>query len=326
MKIALTGAAGHLGSAILPALHAAGYSIKALIKDSESSQTGLPVEIVRGDLLNAGSLRELLKDCEGLIHCAALISINGDPDGMVYRTNVEGTKLLLEIAAESGIKRVVHISSIHAFQQNPRFETLDEDRETVTKKAFAYDRSKKAGQEIALSMNRPGMEALVMNPTSIIGPYDEKPSRMGKVIIDLCNGRLPFIFQGGFDFCDSRDVARAIVNGLKMGRPGEKYILGGKWHSFKQLTQLLSGVSGKKIQAFNLPPLAGRLGLPFVYGLARLKKNEPLYTGEALEAIVSGNRKINSEKAIRELDYRIRPLEDTLRDTFSWFRQKGYLV
>jgi dihydroflavonol-4-reductase len=326
MRIALTGAAGHLGSAILPELHRKGYQIKALIKDSEYAPAGFPVEVIKGDLLEAEILRNLLKDCDGLIHCAAIISINGDPNGLVYKTNVEGTKRVMEMAEDCGIKRVVHISSIHAFKQYPSFEPLDETRVRVDKKAFAYDQSKKAGEEIAISMNQPGMEVLVMNPTSIIGPFDSKPSKMGRVIIDLCNGRLPFVFKGGFDFCDCRDVARAIVNGLTKGRPGENYILGGKWCSFKQLIQLISKASGRKITAFNLPSRVGRIGLPLVHGLAWLKKSEPLYTGEALEAIFAGNRKINSAKAISELDYHIRPLEETLADTFRWFQQKGYLV
>jgi dihydroflavonol-4-reductase len=326
MKIAVTGAAGHLGAAILPELFKRKYLVKALVKESEYPFTDMPVEIIKGDLLQADISRALMKDCDALIHCAAVISINGDPTGIVHQTNVEGTRLVMEIAKQSGIKRVVHISSIHAYNQRPSFETLDEQREMVNGKAFAYDRSKKAGQEIALTMNQQGMEVLVMNPTSIVGPYDFKPSKMGKVIIDLYSGRLPFVFDGGFDFCDCRDVANAVANALTQGRPGENYLLGGKWHSFKQLVVLLSKASGKKIKAVSFPPFIGKIGLPVVKGLARLNKKEPLYTIEALDAIFAGNRKISSSKAILELGYSIRPFEETIADTFKWFQQKGYLV
>jgi len=326
MKIAITGATGHLGSAILPELFRRNYEVKALVRETQYSFQDMPVEIIHGDLLHAGTLHSLMKDCDMLIHCAAVISINGDPWGIVRQTNVEGTKLVMETAKQCGIGRAVHISSIHAFNQRPTNEILDEQRERVNEKAFAYDRSKKAGQKIALSMNQQGMEVLVINPTSIVGPYDHKPSKMGKVIIDLCSGRLPFVFDGGFDFCDCRDVANAIVNALTMGRPGENYLLSGKWYSFGQLVKLISKASGKKIKAVSLPIIFGKIGLPVIKVMASLGKTEPLYTNEALEAIFAGNRKISSAKAIEELGYSIRPFEETIADTFKWFQQNGYLV
>jgi dihydroflavonol-4-reductase len=327
MKVALTGAAGHLGAALLQELCKRNIPVKALVRDNDlRSCEGLPVEIVTGDMLKPGVLGSLMQSCDTLIHSAALISVNGDPKGLVHRTNVVGTKLAVDNALQAGIKRCIHISSIHAFQQQPSFEVLDEHRLPVTETGFAYDRSKLAGQQIALDANKHGMEALVMHPTSIIGPYDFKPSLMGQVIIDLYKGRLPFIFNGGFDFCDCRDVANAIVNATTMGRPGEAYLLGGKWHSLKQLAGLLSSVSEKKIRPVALPALAAKAGLPFVKLFAAIQKKEPLYTVEALDALFNGNRFISSAKAATELNYTSRPFEETIHDTFYWFRNKSYLV
>jgi len=327
MTIALTGAAGHLGAALLQELTARNISVKALIRENDfRSCKDLPVEIINGDMMTPGVLKSLLQDCDTVIHCAALISVNGDPTGLVHRTNVEGTQLVIDNALQAGIKRFIHISSIHAFQQHPSFEILDEQREHVNETGFAYDRSKLAGQQIALAANNRGMEVMVMHPTSIIGPYDFKPSLMGKVIIDLYKGRLPFVFNGGFDFCDCRDVASAIVNATIMGRPGEAYLLGGKWHSLKQLAELLSKASSKKVNPVALPPIAAKAGLPIVKLLAALQKKEPLYTVEALDAIFNGNRFISSDKAITELNYTIRPFEETIHDTFHWFKNKSYLV
>ena len=327
MNIAITGVTGHLGAAVLQELFRKDHSVKALIRyDDTRACEGLPVEMVKGDLHNENALQELMSHCDALIHCAAYISVNGDPQGLVQQTNVTGTYHVMKSAKRYGIKRVIHISSIHAFNQRPTYEILDEKRETVNEKAFAYDHSKKQGQQIALSMNGDGMDVLVMNPTSIIGPYDYKPSRMGKVILDLYSGRLPFVFDGGFDFCDSRDVAKAVVAGLTKGTPGENYLLSGKWHSLLQLTKIFSKVSGKKIRVAALPSFIGRAGLPFVKTIAYLKKKEPLYTIEALEALFAGNRVISSAKAMRELNYTVRPFEETLSDTFNWFQNKGYLV
>jgi dihydroflavonol-4-reductase len=199
-------------------------------------------------------------------------------------------------------------------------------RQPVGEKAYAYDRSKLAGQQIALEANNREIEVLVINPTSIIGPYDFKPSLMGKVIIDLYKGRLPFIFNGGFDFCDCRDVAHAIVNATTMGRAGQAYLLAGKWYSLKQLAQLLSTASSKKINPVALPAAAAKAGLPFVKLLGAIQRKEPLYTIEALDAIFTGNRFISSAKAAAELNYTPRPFEETIHDTFHWFKNKGYLV
>lgn len=326
MKVAITGAAGHLGAALLHELSNRNIPVKALVRNNDFSFfTGLPVEFVKGDLLNPVVLRSLMEECDTIIHCAALISVNGDPAGLVHHTNVEGTRSVVEIALRAGIKRCIHISSIHAFQQRPSMEILDESRVPIDEKAFAYERSKLAGQQIALEANNKGLEVLVMHPTSIIGPFDHKPSLMGQVLIDMFSGKLPFIFNGGFDFCDNRDVANAIVNSISMGKPGEAYLLGGKWHSLKQLSGILSAVSGKKIHIKALPAFAAKAGLPIVKLLALLQNKEPLYTEEALDALFNGNQFISSEKAMKELNYSIRPLAETVNDTFNWFNNNGYL-
>ena len=326
MKIAITGASGHLGAALLHELLDRQFDIKALGKDDTRSMNGLPVEMVSGDILNTGSLKKLFAGCEALIHSAGVISVNGDPQGIVYRTNVEGTRLVMQTAEQSGIKRIIHISSIHAYQQRPSFEILDENRQLVNDHAFAYDRSKRMGQEIALSFNRQGVEVIVVNPTSIVGPFDYKPSKFGKALIDIYSGRLPFIFDGGFDFCDCRDVSRAIVNGLTMGKPGNSYLCSGKWYNLKQVVELVSVVTGKKIKPLALPYTLGKAGLPFIKLLSWITKKEPLYTEEVLEALFSGNRSISSARAMQELDYSLRPFEETIRDAFHWFENKGYLV
>ncbi len=325
MKVALTGAAGHVGAALLQELTLRNMAVKALIRGNDTRCcTGLPVEIIKGDMHQPEALQKLMQDCDVVIHSAALISVNGDPKGLVHKTNVEGTQLVVDCALQCGIKRFIQISSIHAFKQQPSWEVLDEQREHVDESAFAYDRSKLAGQKIALAANSK-MEVLVLHPTSIIGPYDYKPSLMGQVIIDMYQGRLPFIFNGGFDFCDCRDVAHAIANATSMGEPGQAYLLSGKWHSLKQLARYLSLASSKKINPVALPHIAARLGLPVVKLVGAIQKKEPLYTMEALEALFTGNRFISSEKAKAALGYTSRPFEETMQDTFQWFTNNGYL-
>lgn len=326
MKVALTGATGHVGAALLQELTNRNIAVKTLIRGNDTRTcTGLPVEIIKGDLMDTDALALLMQDCDAVIHCAAVISINGDAKGLMQQTNIAGTQKVVDNALLAGIKRFIHISSIHAFKQQPEIDVLDETAAPADEKSYAYGRSKYASQQIALAANNKNMEVLVINPTSIIGPFDFKPSLMGKAIIDLYKGRLPFIFNGGFNFCDGRDVACAIVNALSMGKPGEIYLTGGEWHSLTELTQVLSKVSSKKVQPFALSLFAGKLGLPFIKLLATATNKEPLYTIEVLDALFKDNRNISSGKARAALHYTSRPFEQTIHDTFHWFKNNGYL-
>lgn len=326
MKVALTGATGHVGAALLQELSNRNIAVKALVRGSDTRTcAGLPVEIIKGDLADTGALALLMQDCDAVIHCAAVISVNGDPNGLMQQTNITGTQTVVDCALLAGIKRFIHISSIHAFKQQPENDVLDETAAPADETSYAYGRSKYTSQQIALAANNRGMEVLVINPTSIIGPYDFKPSLMGQAIIDLYKGRLPFIFNGGFNYCDSRDVAHAIVNALTMGKPGEVYLVGGEWHRLKELTKTLSIVSSKKVQPFALSLFAGKLGLPIIKLLAAVTCKEPLYTNEVLDALFKDNRNISSNKAKAALNYSSRPFEETMHDTFHWFKNNGYL-
>jgi len=324
MRVALTGITGHVGAAVAHLLHARGVSVRALLRGE--LVVPIPVEeTVRGDVLEPNTLPAFLEGCDALIHCAGQISIQGDPTGIVRRTNVDGTGNILRAAMACGVRRAVHVSSIHAFEQLPVDQVLDERRSLVGANAFPYDRSKRDSQLLAVEYNCHELEIIVMNPTAIIGPYDYKISRMGKVILQLLSGKQKFIIDGGFDFCDVRDVALALVNGLDQGVPGETYLLSGRWCHLKEVVETLSEVTGKRITTMQVPMNLARAGLPLAAALQWFVKSEPVYTQESLEAVHKGNRLICSDKAIHELGYSARSLADTLQDTWLWFRDSGYL-
>ncbi len=327
MKVAITGATGHIGGLIVRELHARDYSIKALVRSTDQkSLDGLPIEYIKGDLHDHDALKQLMASCDYLIHAAAVISIDGDMKGLVHQTNVEGTRAVFEAAKAAGIKRVIHLSSVHAYHQKPVHEVLDENRELVPDPTFAYDKSKREGQQIALSYASAEMDVLAVNPTSVLGPFDFKPSKLGQAIINMYSGKLPFVFTGGFDFCDARDIAHAVVNALHQGRSGEAYLLGGRYHTLTEFAATLAEVSGKKIKPLALHTHFGWLGLPFIKLMAIVTRQEPLYTNEAIVAVRDGNRRISNAKARAELNFFPRPLADSLRDTVEWFRENGYLV
>lgn len=326
MKVALTGATGHLGGAILRELLARDIPVRALVRRPEQIEFRHDsIQWITGHLHDPVALREWVRSCEACIHSAAIISVDGDPDGHVRQVNVEGTRQLLEIAREAGCRRFIYISSIHAFEQKPSHLTLDETRAYVTNEASAYDQSKRDAEKWVRSFMSPEMEVLILNPTALIGPHDYKPSAMGQALIRMYNGSLPFTFPAGFDFCDTRDVAHGVVNALTMGASGENYILGGQWRPVRDLAALLGEVTGKKIRAFEIPFLLGWIGLPFVRALGLFSKKPPLYTGEVLTTLQEGNRHICWTKAKRDLAYTSRPLQETIQDTMRWFSENGYL-
>lgn len=325
MKIALTGASGHLGAAIARELLNRQHAVSALIRDDERAIRGLAISKIKGDLFSDPALDLLMKDCEVVIHGAGLISIHGGVHGLVHQTNVVGTRKIVNAALRNGVRRLIHFSSIHAFQQLPRDEVLNEKRRLVEDEAYAYDRSKRDGQQLVLEANGNQLETIVLNPTAIVGPPDYKPSLIGKAIIDLYKGRIPAVTEGGFDFCDSRDIAMACCEALSRGKTGEIYLLGGKWYSMKSFAGILSGVSGKKLKVYNLPVSLAKAGLPFVKGWSMVTRNEPLYTHESIAALVTGNRMISYDKAKHDLQYSVRPFENTMLDTWTWFRENKYL-
>jgi dihydroflavonol-4-reductase len=223
------------------------------------------------------------------------------------------------------IQRVVHISSIHAYQALPNKELLDETRALVDEKAFAYDQSKRDGQLFVKEMVAKGLNAVIVNPTSVTGAPENKLSYQGKAILDIYNKKIPAIFDGGFDWVDVRDVASSVCNALNMGRAGENYLLAGKFYTMRQIIQMVSEIKGEQIKIPTIPVWAARVGLPFVKIQSKITGKEPLYTNESIEILITGNEKISYEKAKKELGHNPREFKETLRDLISWFKENGYI-
>ena len=325
MKIAVTGANGHVGSNLCKALLKQGYQIRALAHKNTKAINDLPIELIQGDILDKDSIRSLMKDVDYCFHLAAYISIKGDPNGMVWKINAEGTKNIVDVAREQQIKRLIHFSSIHAFQQHPTDEPLDEHRPLVGSNGFAYDISKAEGERAVHQAAANGLDAVVLCPTAIIGPDDPEPGLIGKALLELYHKQIPALVPGGYNWVDVRDVVHGAVNAMTMGRTGEKYLLSGTWHSLFDLSRIIAKVTGVKTTQTVMPLWVAKFGLPFITLYSHIAGVEPLYTNESLQIISEGNRLINNEKARRELNFTSRDLEDTVRDAFTWFREQGYI-
>ncbi|MEI7982847.1 MAG: NAD-dependent epimerase/dehydratase family protein [Bacteroidota bacterium] len=325
MRIAVTGANGHVGLNLCKSLHEAGHQVNAFTHKNDSGIASIPVNHFKGDILNRQSMLPFLKDVDVVFHLAARISITGDHDGIVTRTNGEGTRNILKLATECGVKRFIHFSSIHAFQQQPRDMPLDESRPLVGLEGFAYDRSKATGERAVVEAASNGLDTVILSPTAIIGPVDPQPSLVGKAIIDLYNHKIPSLVPGGYDWVDVRDVVSAAISAIEKGRKGEKYLLSGHWHSLKEFSSLIEHHSKRKIVKTILPIWLARFGLPFISMYSKISKTEPLYTSESLTIITEGSRKISNAKAQAELDFNPRPLSDTISDMLVWLRENKNL-
>ncbi len=326
MKIALTGASGRIGNVVVRQLLEAGHEVRVLQRRESRALAGLPLERIPGDLFDPGALALLVKDCEAMIHMAAVVSVQGSMGGKVHRTNVDGTKHVLETAQNQGVRRVVCFSSIHAFNQLPKDSTLDETRPLALQSRMAYDRSK--AEALAFTQQfeaNNSLEVVSLCPTSVIGPFDFEPSLSGQMFLDFYRQKIPLLVPGGFDWCDVRDVAAAAVSALHRGRSGEAYLLSGQYVTLLEMAQIVRNIIGKPTPTRVAPNGLLRLGVPFVEVFAKISGNRPLYTSEALDTLRDGSKHISSEKAQLELGYTARPLEITVADAYNWFEKNGYL-
>jgi len=324
MTTVVTGAAGHVGGNLVRALLDRGEPVRAVVRSDRRALEGLDLEIVEADLDDPDSLRAAFDGADVVHHLAAQISVVGDPDGSVHRTNVDGVASVLFAARDASVRRVVHYSSIHAFSPDPASEPIDEDRPLVPDHAPAYDRSKAAGQRLALQAAADGQDVVVVHPTAVLGPHDHKPSRMGDVLLQLARGRMPSLLDGGFDWVDVRDVVGGGLAAGDRGQPGRPYLLSGHWHTLADLARIVHAHGGEKPPLFTSPMWLARMGAPFVQTWAQLTHGRPLYTSEAIHALWA-YREVSSARAEAELGYTKRPIEDTVRDTLDWFRRVGVL-
>jgi dihydroflavonol-4-reductase len=325
MVIAVTGSNGHVGFNLCRKLAEKGETVRALLHKNDFALKHLNVQVVRGDLLDPGCLPAFLDGADVVFHLAARISITGDDHGMVRKLNTEGTRNILTASRQSGVKRFIHFSSIHAFRQEPLDQVLDESRELVGDEAFSYDRSKADGERIVMDAAKNGFDAFVLSPTAVIGPMDWEPSLMGKAFLQLYYRQIPALVPGGYNWVDVRDIVDAAINSIDKGKKGEKYLLPGNWHSLKEVAALIEKVTGRRTNKAEMPFWLARVGLPFITAFSRITGSTPLYTSESLSIIKKSNKLISGAKAERELGFKSRPLEETVRDTFNWFRETGSL-
>ncbi len=290
----------------------------------------LRAETATGDLRDAASLEKAIAGCDTVFHVAADYRLwVRDPEEM-YRSNVEGTRAILEAARKNGVRRVVYTSSVATVgftsNGNPRGQPADEDSPVSLDDMIGhYKRSKFMAEQVAIEAGRSGMHVVTVNPTTPVGEQDVKPTPTGRIVLDFLKRKFPAYVDTGLNLVDVRECARGHVAALEKGRSGERYILGGEDLTLKQILDKLGEITGLPSPKVRLPYFfAFATGVIDEAFTGRLLKREPRAT---VDTVRMGKKKMfaSSAKAERELGWKIVPVDGALRRAVEWFRDNGYV-
>ncbi|MFS8978846.1 hopanoid-associated sugar epimerase [Cupriavidus necator] len=326
--VLVTGASGFLGSAVMRQALARGLRVRVLVRPQSprTNLAGLPVEVAEGDMRDPAAVAAALRGVRYLFHVAADYRLWAPDPEAIVRTNVDGTLAVMEAAQQAGVERVVYTSSVATLRVAGAQAPVDETAALTPHEAIgAYKRSKVLAERVVEKLvAERGLPAVIVNPSTPIGPRDVRPTPTGRIIVEAATGKIPAFVDTGLNLAHVDDVAEGHFLALERGRTGERYILGGEDVMLQQMLRDIAGLCGRRAPTMQLPrwplyPLAHA-----AEAAARFTGKEPFITVDGLN--MSKYRMFfTSEKARRELGYAPRPYRDGLRDALEWFRAQGYL-
>jgi len=328
LKAFVTGATGFLGSHVARVLADQGADLRLLVRSTSNLRNleGLKAETATGDLRDAGSLEKAMLGCDTVFHVAADYRLWARDPWEMYRSNVEGTRAILEAARKNGVRQVVHTSSVATMGFTENGHPADEDSPVSLADMIGhYKRSKFMAEQIALEAGRSGLHVVTVNPTTPVGEQDVKPTPTGRIVLDFLKRKFPAYVETGLNLVDVRECARGHMAALEKGKSGERYILGGEDLTLKQILDKLAKITGLPSPTVKLPYVfAFAAGVVDEAITGRLLHREPRAT---VDTVRLGKKKMfaSSGKAERELGWKIVPVEDALRRAVDWFRVNGYV-
>jgi dihydroflavonol-4-reductase len=327
MKVFLTGATGFVGHHVAHALAANGAKLRMLVRKTSNltNLEGIPGDTDVGDLARPETYAPALSGCDAVVHVAADYRLwIRDPEAM-YCANVEGTRDLLKLARDAGIKRFVYTSSVATMHFRRDGMVINEDTPVSLRDMVGhYKRSKFLAEQQAIAAAADGQRVIILNPTTPIGPNDSKPTPTGRIFVDFLNGRFPAYMDTGLNLVDVAEVARAHVSALTKGQSGHRYILGGENLTLKQILDKMAAITGLPSPTVKIPfAVAATYAFFEEWITGRIRKREPRAT---LEEVRMGRKKMyaSSAHAQQELGFRIMPVNPAMRAAIEWFQANGY--
>ena len=329
----VTGATGFLGSHVARVLAEQGAELRLLVRPTSDLRNldGLAADRVVGDLRDSASIEKALSGCDVVFHVAAdyRLWVRGRDSNEMYRSNVEGTRAVLEAARKQSVRRVVYTSSVATmgFTSGTNKGNVADEQSPVgiADMIGHYKRSKFMAEQVAVEAARAGVDVVTVNPTTPIGERDIKPTPTGRIVLDFLKRKFPAYVETGLNLVDATECARGHIQALEKGRSGERYILGGENLTLKQILDRLAAITG-------LP--SPTVKLPYIFALAagvvdemvtgRVLGREPRVT---IDTVRMGRKMmfVSSAKAERELGWRTVPVDGALRRSVEWFRANGYV-
>jgi dihydroflavonol-4-reductase len=318
--ILVTGATGHLGNVLVRELVSRGENVRVLILPGESLKPlqGMLIEVIVGDILDREAVGKAMKGISTVFHLAGVIAIRPGMEAIMHRVNVEGARNVAEIALESGVDRLIHVSSVHAFRREPHGTVINEETPLALDSPLgSYDRTKAEGTRAVLDIVEKGLNAVIVCPSGIIGSHDYADSEMGKTLISFIRNKMSILFDGAFDFVDVRDVVKGLILARDKGLSGEIYILSGSQITIEKLHQLTVITSGKNRPYLKVPVKLALFAVSIIQRLFQWLKIKSSYTVYSLQTLID-NSLFSSEKAMHSLGYRSRPLSEAVSDFLAW--------
>ena len=325
--VLLTGASGFVGSAVARRLRQAGLPVRALVRTTSpvAHLADLGLDFATGDLRDAASVRNAMTGVRYLFHVAADYRLWARNPDELTQTNVAGTRLLMQEAMRAGVERVVYTSSVATLAARADGVSADETMPLAEADAIGvYKRSKVAAERAVEALIAEGLPAVIVNPSTPIGPRDVKPTPTGRIIVEAASGRMPAFVDTGLNMVHVDDVAEGHFAAFERGRIGERYVLGGQNATLADILATVAGAVGRRPPRIRIPRQAL---MPFAHvteAVARMTGREPMLTRDGLR--MSKNKMFfSSAKAEAELGYRARPYREGITDAIEWFRRSGYL-
>ncbi len=323
----VTGATGFVGSHVAGVLSEMGADLRLLVRSTSVTRNidGLRAERVVGDLCHPESLEKGMAGCDVVFHVAADYRLwIRDPD-LMYRSNVDGTRAVLEAARKNRVRRVVYTSSVATMGFTSNGKPADENSPVSLEHMIGhYKKSKFMAEQVAIEAGKSGMDVVVVNPTTPVGEQDIKPTPTGRIIVDFLKKKFPAYVDTGLNLVDVDECARGHVAALEKGRSGERYILGGENLTLKQILDKLAAITGLPSPKVRVPyALALATGVVDQIVTGHIRRGEPRAT---IDAVRMGRKKmfVSSAKAERELGWKVVPVDNALRRAVDWFHQHGY--